>query len=267
MVNLKILIKKTGIQRVLWILFFMIIWECLALLGIWNENIFPSMHGILIALVKELVVGDLLIQVYYSMRIIAISMAVAILIAMVMAYLNIRSKVWYSLFDTLTLLAHPLPGIALMPLVILWVGTGEKAALFIIIHSILWPLAINLTSGFKGIAKVYKDISRNLQLGPFQHFMYILLPASSVYFIAGLRISWSRAWRALISAEMIFGAMNLIGGIGWYYFEKRVFMDTAGMYAGLVIIILIGFLVERYVFQPIELTTTKKWGMQDDAHH
>jgi NitT/TauT family transport system permease protein len=79
--------------------------------------------------------------------------------------------------------------------------------------------------------------------------------------LAGLKSGWARGWGAAISAEMIFGASGGIGGIGWYIFNKRVFMDTAGVYAGLLIIIAVGIFVEDFVFGKIEKNTINKWGV------
>lgn len=264
---IKAILKRNWVQKLVWTLLLLSLWQVLYLLELWSPSIFPSMVDIMEALWWELLEGDLFIQIYYSLRIIFIGMVIATLLGIIMAYLNSQSRVFNSLFDTLTVIAHPLPGIALMPLVILWVGTGEDAALFIIIHSVLWPLAINMTTGFKATKSIYADIGKNYELRGLERFLHILLPASGVYFLAGLRISWSRAWRALISAEMIFGAMNMMGGIGWYYFEKRVFMDTAGMYAGLIAIILVGFLVENTFFMCIEKKTIVKWGMKNEIIH
>jgi len=60
---------------------------------------------------------------------------------------------------------------------------------------------------------------------------------------------------------MIFGATGGKGGIGWYIFNKRVFMDTPGLFAGLIVIIIIGILVEDLAFGKLEETTIKKWGI------
>ncbi len=60
----------------------------------------------------------------------------------------------------------------------------------------------------------------------------------------GVHIGWARGWRGLISAEMIFGSISQIGGLGWYMYQRRAFMDTAGMYAGIIFVMLIGLIVE-----------------------
>ena len=128
-------------------------------------------------------------------------------------------------------------------------------------HSLLWPMILNILAGFRSIPKIYKEVGDNFGLGSLQNVCYIMIPASLPYLLAGIKIGWARAWRALISAEMLFGAAGGKGGLGWYIFQKRVFMDTVGIYGGLIVIILIGIFVEDLIFNKIENMTVKKWGM------
>ena len=181
--------------------------------------------------------------------------------AVILSSLSILFKSFRGLVDTLVSIAHPLPGIALLPLIILWFGAGEISIIFIIVHSVVWPLVLNLLSGFKAIPKIYKQVGNNYGLNSFKIIRYIMIPASLPYFLTGMRISWARAWRALISAEMIFGAAGGKGGLGWFIFKNRVFMDTNGIFAGLIVIVVIGMLVEDLIFNKLEKVTIKKWGM------
>jgi len=163
--------------------------------------------------------------------------------------------------DSLVAFLHPLPGIALLPLVILWAGTGRTAVLLIIVHSVIWPLTTNLTGGIRAVPEHLYDVSRNYRLGHLQTMAHLILPSTLPYLIAGLRIGWARAWRALIAAEMVFGAAGGRGGLGWYLFQQRVFMDTEGLFAGILVIMVIGVLFEELLFESLERSTLRKWGM------
>ena len=89
---------------------------------------------------------------------------------------------------------------------------------------------------------------------------HVYLPASFAYLLSGLKIGWARAWRGLISAEMIFGTTSKGAGIGWFIFIKRVNLDIAGVFAALLVIVLIGVVVEYLVFHVVEKQTIRKWG-------
>ena len=88
----------------------------------------------------------------------------------------------------------------------------------------------------------------------------VYIPATTSYIVSGIKVSWARAWRGLISAEMIFGIASC-PGIGLYINQMRTNMKNAQMYATLIVIILIGVIVQYGVLEPIEKNTIKKWGM------
>jgi len=247
--------------RIFWMSVFIVLWQGIAVSGVFSPMIFPGIDVIIKAFAQSVKNGELVKAVGYSLKLIGFGLLIGIVIGTSLAVLSSFSSIFESFVDTVITIAHPLPGIALLPLIILWAGTGEAAIIFIIIHSVTWPLALNLISGFKATPEVLKKTAANYELKPLQTAIYIYLPASFPYFISGIKTGWARAWRALISAEMLFGATGGIGGIGWFIFKKRVFMDTPGIFAGLAVIIVIGILVEEFLFERLEKLTVGNWGM------
>ena len=155
---------------------------------------------------------------------------------------------------------HPLPGIALLPVVILWFGTGIPAVMVIIVHSVLWPLTINLKSGYESLPATWRLVADIFSFSPAERFYRVTLPGSVPFILSGAKIAWARAWRALISAEMVFGAVAYSGGIGWFIFSRRIFMDTAGIFAGIAAVVCLGLIVEQGIFRPLEKAAQKRWG-------
>ena len=241
----------------------LIIWQIVALSGSVHPLIFPSLGMILKAIIVGITKGELLNQTLFSIVIITQGLIIGAALALILAIASRMSETLRSLVETLISVAHPVPGIALLPIIILWLGIGRVSIVFIIVHSVLWPLLLNLVTGFKATPKVYSDVGRNLGLNRLMLFKDIYLPASLPYLLTGLKIAWARAWRALISAEMIFGAVGGKGGLGWYIFKQRVFMDTPGMFAGLAMIMLIGILVEEILFEKVEALTIRRWGITE----
>lgn len=249
------------IQRIFWIIVLAVFWQLTTVSGIFSEMIFPGLDQIFLSLWESLSDGTLIKQLFFSLSIIFQGLLLSTAAAIVLSVVSYFSKTAASLIDTLTALAHPLPGIALMPLILIWFGSGRTAILMVIIHSVLWPLILNISTGFNSIPDVYNLIAQNYRLNKFQFLIKILIPASLPYFISALKIAWARSWRALISAEMLFGAINSLGGIGWFIFQKRVFFDLPGVFAGIIVIIIIGITVEDFIFSRFEKATVKKWGM------
>ena len=238
-----------------------ILWQIIYSTGKFSKLIFPSAFTILDSLYKSIVSGELIYQTIYSLELILKGLCIGLILAVILSSLAILFKPVSGLVETLVSIAHPLPGIALLPLIILWFGAGEIAIIFIIVHSVVWPLVLNLLAGFKSMPEIYKQVGHNYGLNSIKIIRHIMIPASLPYFLTGMKISWARSWRALISAEMVFGAAGGKGGLGWFIFKNRVFMDTAGIFAGLIVIVVIGMMVEDLIFDKLEKVTIKRWGM------
>lgn len=254
--------RNKWLERMGWIMVFLVLWEGRVKLFHVSPLLFPSVEEVMRTLYEGAVHGDLIWQSIYSVGIIGWSLVISGVLAVVLALLSTWSNVMESLIDTLTALAHPLPGLALLPLIIMWFGTGSGAVTAIVVHSALWPVLVNLLSGFRSMPSIYEDIGRSLSMSTAAITLEIRLRASMAYLISGLKIGWARGWRAFISAEMVFGAVGEKGGIGWYILTQRTFMNTAGLFAGIILVIIVGMLVEDVLFGAIEKHTLEKWGMK-----
>ncbi|MCK5201327.1 MAG: ABC transporter permease subunit, partial [Spirochaetales bacterium] len=213
------IINKT-LERFVWIGFLVIIWATVVWAGDFSPLILPSPALVIKALFLGFSEGPLGKQILISLVLVFSGMCVGTLIAFLLLLLAVFSSQGESFVTTMTAVFHPLAGIALLPVIILWFGTGALSIIFIIIHSVVWPMVTNLIAGYRSIPEPYRIVGRNYELTPFRMFLKITIPGSFPYILAGLKISWARAWRALISAEMIFGAVFDSGGVGWFIFSK-----------------------------------------------
>lgn len=252
---------KKWLERFTWIALLIAFWEVVRLVKGSPALIQPSFFSVVKALGHSLLFEQLFLQIILSLLLVISGIFIGLGLAFLLSFISLRSKKGESLVRTINALFHPLPGIALLPVVILWFGTGVKSVLFIIVHSVLWPLVTNLNAGYRSMPEAFTLVARNYEIRTSSLFTRIFLPATSPYLIAGLKIAWARGWRALISAEMVFGAIGGSGGVGWFIFNKRVFMDTSGLFAGILVVIIIGILVEDILFHFLEKATVEKWGM------
>ena len=183
-----------------------------------------------------------------------------IVLAFVLTSLAVSTQLGRDLLGTLTAMFNPLPAIALLPLALLWFGLGQNSLIFVLVHSVLWALALNTYAGFLGVSETLRMAGRNYGLRGLRFVLLILVPAALPSILAGLKIGWAFAWRTLIAAELVFGASS--GGLGWYIFQNRNELYTDKVFAGLAVVVLIGLLVENLVFGSIERLTVKRWGVQ-----
>ncbi len=237
-------LSKKTVQKIIWFVSLMAIWELFTRVGHVNPMLLPPLSVVFSVMIKGLVQGDLLFQLGQSLLMVFAGLGTAFLMALIMAYAGYFSRWLGSLFELLAGILHPLPGIALLPVVILWVGVGLPAVFVIVIHAVLWGLYLELKNGFESIEKDLIEVAHNHGATSLQLFVHVLVPCNFSVIRTGLMIGWSRGWRALISAEMVFGSISTLGGMGWYLYERRAYMDTPGIYAGILLLIAVGALME-----------------------
>ena len=119
----------------------------------------------------------------------------------------------------------------------------------------------SIMDGFSSVPNIYVESGRNIGLHGISLVTGVYLPAAFSSVLSGLRVGWARAWRGLLSVEMIFGTTGSGAGIGYYIFMRRTNFDIAGVFASLVVIVIIGVIIEYGVFRIIEKNTVRKWGM------
>lgn len=253
--------KKNAWGPILVLAGFCLIWQLVAMTGFFPKLLFPSLTDIARSLIEGFKNEHLGLSILYSLRLIGQGMLIGTGMALVLSGLALMSGWFRQIYGCLISVCDPLPGIALLPLAILWFGVGQTTIIFIIVHAVIWPFSRSLIDGFDSVPAIYGDVGRNLGLSGTGLIKGIYLPAASPFIISGLKTGWARAWRALISAEMIFGATGLVGGLGWHIFTKRYRLDTPGVFAALLVIIVIGLFVEYGLFGTVEKKTTKKWGL------
>lgn len=242
----------------------------LVLIGIWemaarfvdNDLLLPTFSATCIAFVQGILSGELIEKVAISMSVLLRGYFLGAALAFVLTSLAVSTRIGRDILSMLTAMFNPLPSIALLPLALLWFGLGTGSLLFVLVHSVLWPLALNTYAGFQAVPATLRMTGRNYGLSGLRHVVLILVPAALPSILAGLRVGWAFAWRTLIAAELVFGASSGKGGLGWYIFQNRNELYTDRVFAGLAAVIVIGLAVEHLVFDTIERVTVRRWGVQ-----
>lgn len=227
-----------------------------------NPLMLPTFTDMVEAFADTTMRGDMLAYAWGSLRVLLQGYAAGVLIAAVLTGFAVSTRIGNDFLSTVTAMFNPLPAIALLPLALLWFGLGTPSLIFVLIHAVLWPLALNTHSGFLAVSETLRMVGNNAGLTGIRYVGYILIPAAFPAILTGLKIGWAFAWRTLIAAELVFGAGGGGGGLGWFIFQSRNELLTAYVFAGLTSVIIIGLLVESVIFRTIEVHTVRKWGMQ-----
>ncbi|ELY2735121.1 ABC transporter permease [Cronobacter dublinensis] len=253
--------NQTWARKTLVVIVLLALWEGVARVQN-NDLMLPGFLQTLRAFSEDMQSGELPGKVANSLGTLLKGYAIGSVLALLFSALAISTRLGRDLLSTLTAMFNPLPAIALLPLALLWFGLGQGSLIFVLVHSVMWPIALNTWSGFQGVPETLRMAGRNYGLSGPRLVLNILIPAALPAIISGLKIGWAFAWRTLIAAELVFGASSGNGGLGWYIFQNRNELFTDRVFAGLATVIIIGLLVEGLVFATLEKATVRRWGMQ-----
>jgi NitT/TauT family transport system permease protein len=253
--------QQAWLRKSVILLLLAVLWEAAAR---WSNNdlLLPGFLQTAQAFIGGIASGELLDRVRISLVVLLQGYAAGIAAAFALTALAASTRIGRDLLETLTSMFNPLPAIALLPLALLWFGLGRASLIFVIVHAVLWPLALGAYAGFQSVPETLRMAGRNYGLRGLRLVLHILVPAALPAILSGLKIGWAFAWRTLIAAELVFGTTAGQGGLGWYIFQNRNELYTDKVFAGLAAVILIGLLVENVVFRPLETLTIRRWGMQ-----
>ena len=204
--------------------------------------LFPELRSVGKAFMNAFTVNGFGAMVAHSMQLMLKGLLIGVILALIFSSLAVVSDTFYAIYNMIVSMFDLIPGIALTPI------------------AILWPMSRSIIDGFNAVPKLYLEVGENIGLSPVRLVFGVFLPAALSRIFSGIKMGWARAWRGLISAEMLFGSGGS-KGIGYYITDRRTNMDIAGVFATILVIILIGLVVEYGVFRTIENHTFKKWGM------
>lgn len=248
-------------RKAVMLLLLAVLWEAYAR---WSGNplLFPTFMATMKAFFAGIASGRLLLATWTSISLLLQGYAMGLLIAALFTALASATRLGADLLETLTSMFNPLPSIALLPLSMIWFGLGNGSIIFVLVHAVLWAVALNTHSGFRSVSLTWRMVGRNYGLSRMAYVCKILVPGAFPSILTGMKIGWAFAWRTLIAAELVFGSSSGSGGLGWYIFQNKNMLDIPNVFAGLLTVILFGLLVENLIFRVLERRTIVRWGMQ-----
>lgn len=240
------------------------------LIGVWewygtqldNPLLLPRFSATAAAFADALLRGGLLSRVLVSLKVLLCGYSIGVVLAGLLAVIAVGTRLGNDLLELLTAMFNPLPAIALLPLALLWFGLGTPSIVVVLVHAVLWPVALNAHAGFTAISSTTRMVGRNYGLRGARYAAAILIPAAFPHLLTGLKIGWAFAWRTLIAAELVFGVSSGSGGLGWFIYENKNQLEIAYVFAGLLTVTLIGIMVDNLLFRTIEQRTVQRWGMK-----
>ena len=235
----------------------LIVWELASRLGFFSPTILPPPSEVAVkwwsylapltpydpaddSYAKWLFSGELIHDTYSSMYRVVVGFAIGAGLALPIGLLMGANNKIHDLLNPLAQILRPIPPIAYIPLAILWFGLGNPPSFFLIAIGAFFPVLMNTIAGVRQVDSIYLRAAANLGANQWILFSRVILPASTPFILAGMRIGIGTAFIVVIVSEMI--AVN--EGLGFRILEAREFMWSAKIIAGMITIGLLGLAID-----------------------
>ncbi|MDE1167764.1 MAG: ABC transporter permease subunit [Pseudomonas sp.] len=156
----------------------------------------------------------------------------AVLTAIPIGILMGVNRVARGIFDPLVEFYRPLPPLAYLPLVVIWMGIGEGSKVLLIYLAMFAPLALSARAGVKSVAieQIHAAYSMGASRG--QVLRHVIMPAALPEVLTGMRIAIGFGWTTLVAAEMVAAT----AGLGFMVLTASKFMATDVVIMGILVI-------------------------------
>lgn len=242
----------------LFLIALVLLWHVAASSGLYPRHLLPTPLVVAQALQEAFSDGDLVTNVALSLERQMIGFLLSAAVGLPLGLVVGWSPWVQSSLQTTIRIIYPIPGVAWVPLAILWFGLGFKSIIFAIFITSVFPIVVNTAVGVAGIDEQYMRVVRVFGTKPLRAFRRVIIPAAMPFILTGLRLGYGTGWRVIISAEILAAT----DGLGFMIDNARWQLRPDLVIGGMLIIGIVGLLVETVFFDWVERRTIDRWGMR-----
>ena len=236
------------------------VWQIIHVIGDYPEALFPSPSTVWQEIAEMITSGILFVHLQVSLGRLAVGYLLAVIPAIILGmFLGRMPRVW-QIIDPMVQVLRPVSPVAWSPFIVLWFGIGNMPAIVIIFIAAFFPVLLTTVAGVKKIDQDYLKIAKNMEIKQPELMYKIIFPAAFPSIVSGLHLALGSAWIFLVAGEMI-GAQS---GLGFLIVDARNTMNLAGVFAGIIVIGLSGFVLDRLITL-FELWVGRHWGVSPEA--
>jgi sulfonate transport system permease protein len=218
----------------------LLIWELFARLGGLSPNILPAPTKVAATAVKLIENGQLLPDLAISLMRALAGFVIGGSIGFTLGIAVGFSRLAEALLDRTIQMVRAIPFLAVLPLVIVWLGIGEGAKIFLVALGVTFPIYINTVLGIRQVDPKLLELGRVTGLSDWKLIRCIVLPGALPSILTGVRYALATAWLALVVAETIAAS----SGIGFLAMDAREFLRTDVIVLAIVIYAGIGVVAD-----------------------
>jgi NitT/TauT family transport system permease protein len=234
-----------------------LIWAALAWLRLFPESLFPAPWSVASGLAGELASGRLVNDVIASLFRVSSGFLLAVALGVPSGLLLGHSRVARDAFLPVVNFFRSLSPLAWIPFAILWLGIGDRPAIFLIFMAVFFPIVLSTAAAVANIPSVFFRVARDLGIEGPRLLSEVTLPAIAPQVITTLRVTAGLAWLVVVAAEMIAGR----DGLGFAVWDARNGLRIDLLAGAMLVIGLIGVALDRLLVQLTKVPSVR-WGYE-----
>jgi ABC-type nitrate/sulfonate/bicarbonate transport system permease component len=219
------------------ILLMLLAWELFARSGKVTPFMLPRFSVVLAYIYKDAISGVLWINLGLTLFRALTGFVIATICGVVLAVAMARSKIARWFFDPMISVGFPMPKIAFLPIIILWLGVYDLSKISMVVFDGIFPVVTATLAGITAVEKELLWSARNMGATERQIIWQIVLPAAAPQIITGLQVALPISLIVTIIAEMVMGGY----GLGGAMMGASRFANSPGVFAGIVEVAVVGY--------------------------
>lgn len=221
------------------------LWQFASNLDWLQSSILPSPLVIAQTLLDLLKSGELLKNIAVSLLRVLEGFVIGTGLGLVVGFIMGLSRSMERLLSLITGLLRPIPTIAWIPALILWMGIGESSKITVIAVGSFWPVLLSTIQGVRSTDPKYLEVARILEKDRMTLLTKVIIPSALPSVFTGLRVGMGIAWASVVGAELIAAS----SGIGFMIMYAREVSQPDVMLVGVAAIGLTGLLIDFLLLQ------------------
>ncbi|MGH6779907.1 MAG: ABC transporter permease [Bradyrhizobium sp.] len=234
-------VALSGAMRVFSILLMLALWEVLARSGTLTPFQLPAFSTVVEHIWSDGVSGDLWINTGLTLYRALTAFCIASLGGVAIGVAMSRSRIARWFFDPIVSVGFPMPKIAFLPVVILWLGVYDVSKITMSVVDAIFPVIAATVVAIQGVESELIWSARNMGASNREVLTQVILPAALPQIMTGLQVALPISLIVVVIAEMLMGGY----GLGGEMMDASRFANSAGVFAGLVEIAVVGYILVR----------------------
>jgi ABC-type nitrate/sulfonate/bicarbonate transport system permease component len=241
----------TGITFVL----LMSAWELVGRLT--NPLFFAPISDIVVELVKAILDPRerLLTAFLQTLSVLVPGFVIASVLGVAIGILMGRRNLAYQILDPYVTILYNTPRVVLIPIFMLWLGTGATMKIVVVVLAAIFPVIVNTMLGVRDVSAQLTEPARSLKATERQLLHKVIFPATLPFIIAGIKLGLGRALTTVIVAELFVS----VSGLGGMLHSAATSYQTAKMFVPAIILALLGILIDGLLSR-LERATVRRYG-------